>query len=67
MSAPIEDLPCWHCKTPQGADVRHRIGQGGLDDGQRSPISGLIGCCRIRSVPLEQHPDPPPRSAVKAG
>jgi hypothetical protein len=47
-----EDLPCWKCQTPQGADVRHFIGQGELDDTQRSPNGLPFGCCRIRSMPI---------------
>jgi hypothetical protein len=56
MAIAIEDLPCLRCPSPQGADVRHCIGQfGGLEEAQCSPTTGLpIGCCRIRSVPLVQ-------------
>jgi hypothetical protein len=54
MSIAVEDLPCWKCQTPQGAAVRHFIGQAGeLDETQRSPASGLpLACCRVRSMPL---------------
>src|SRR5262249_8115561 len=55
LSVAIEDLPCLHCDTERGAEIRYRLGQvGGLDEAQRSPVSGLpVDCCRIRhGVPV---------------
>jgi len=49
----IEDLPCWRCTDPRGADLRHALAQTGgvVDEKQCSPSSGLqLGCCRIRST-----------------
>ena len=46
----IEDLPCWQCQDPRGADLRHALGQSGgiIDEVQCSPVSRLpLGCCRI--------------------
>jgi hypothetical protein len=49
----IEDLPCWRCTDPRGADLRYALAQAGgvIDEQQCSPSSGLpFGCCRIRST-----------------
>jgi hypothetical protein len=51
----IEDLPCWRCEDPRGADLRHALAQTGgvIDERQCSPVSGLpFGCCRIQSSPI---------------
>jgi hypothetical protein len=51
----IEDLPCWRCTDPRGADLRHMLAQAGgvIDENQCSPYSRLpLGCCRIRSTPI---------------
>jgi hypothetical protein len=45
-------FPCETCATPQGEEVRFRLGQGAfLDKDELSP-SGLVPviCCRIRTV-----------------
>ena len=51
----VEDLPCWRCQDPRGADIRHALAQTGgiVDERQCSPVSRLaLGCCRIRSTPI---------------
>jgi hypothetical protein len=51
----IEDLPCWQCTDPRGADLRHALAQTGgiVDEKQCSPVSRLpFGCCRISSTPI---------------
>jgi hypothetical protein len=51
----IEDLPCWRCQDPRGADLRHALTQSGgvVDEQQCSPTSRLpLGCCRIWSTPI---------------
>jgi hypothetical protein len=51
---PIEELLCWTCSQPQGAEVRHPLAQTGeLSEAQRSPATGLpLSCCRIRSMAI---------------
>jgi hypothetical protein len=49
----VEDLPCWRCTDPRGADLRHALAQSGgiIDENQCAPISRLpLGCCRIQST-----------------
>jgi hypothetical protein len=49
----VEDLPCWRCTDPRGADLRYALAQSGgvIDEQQCSPYSRLpYGCCRIRST-----------------
>jgi hypothetical protein len=56
----IEDLPCWRCTDPRGADLRHALAQAGgvVDERQVSPVSGLpLGYCRIRSTPIHLQQD----------
>jgi hypothetical protein len=56
----IEDLPCWKCENPAGADLRRSLAQVGgiVDEAQCSPYTGLpIGCCRIRSAVVMQQAD----------
>jgi hypothetical protein len=51
----IEDLSCWPCTDPRGADLCHALAQAGgiIDENQCSPYSRLpLGCCRIRSAPI---------------
>jgi hypothetical protein len=51
----IEDLPCWRCTDPRGADLRHALAQTGgiIDEAQCSPISRLpLGCCRITTTAI---------------
>jgi hypothetical protein len=51
----IEDLPCWQCTDPRGADLRFALAQAGgiIDEKQCSPYSKLpLGCCRISSTPI---------------
>jgi hypothetical protein len=39
----VEDLPCWQCQDPRGADLRHELAQAGgiVDENQCSPVSRL--------------------------
>jgi hypothetical protein len=56
----IEDLPCWQCTDPCGADLRHALAQTGgvIDEKQCSPYSRLpFGCCRISSTPISVQRD----------
>jgi hypothetical protein len=51
----IEDLPCWRCTDPRGADLRHALAQSGgvIDENQCSPVSHLpLGCCKIVSTAI---------------
>jgi hypothetical protein len=52
----VQDLPCWGCSDPRGADLRFALAQSGgaVDEKQCSPASGLPwGCCRIQSMPID--------------
>ena len=52
----LKNLPCNVCTDPRGADLRRMLAQTGTIEGIIfSPVSNLpVGCCRIRSVSLQQ-------------
>jgi hypothetical protein len=65
----VEDLPCWRCQDPRGADIRHALAQTGgiVDERQGSPVSRLPlgeGLTRMREGTVLYRSDVTARSTL---